>query len=37
LQSLQQARELRAKAAQAAADYQAALADLERAAALAPQ
>jgi cobalt-zinc-cadmium efflux system outer membrane protein len=37
LQSLQQARELRAKAAQAAADYQAALADLERAAALGPQ
>ena len=37
LQSLQQARDLRAKAAQAIADYQAALAELERAAALAPQ
>ncbi|HEY3120237.1 MAG TPA: TolC family protein, partial [Vicinamibacteria bacterium] len=37
LQSLQQARDLRARAAQAIADYQAALAELERAAALAPQ
>ena len=37
LQALQSAREARAKAVQAAFDYQAALADLERAAAVGPQ